>query len=229
MDPTKPPPGEPFAEDPAEEPAVRGFLHRPRNGNGEGLVLTHGAGGHCGSSLLVSLAESFSGAGIAVLRCDLPFRQKRRQGPPHPSGAEKDRAGLHAAVAALRRIVRGRVFLGGQSYGGRQATMLAAEDAGATDGLVLLSYPLHPPGAPDKKRTEHLPQIKVPALFLHGTRDPFGTPEEMAGALKLMAARNKLVLIQGGGHGLLTGRGAAKAAAVAETILQEFRSFFKAS
>lgn len=226
MAPKQPQRGELFAEDPVDEPAVRGFLHKAVSGNGDGLVLTHGAGGNCGSSLLVSVGERFAAAGVTVLRCDLPFRQKRPKGPPHPSGGAKDRAGLRAAVAALRRIVPGRVFLGGQSYGGRQATMLLAEDREAADGLVLISYPLHPPGAPEKLRTEHFPRLQVPALFLHGTRDPFGTPEEMTAALELIPAQPRLCLIEGGGHGLSVGRGAAKAAEVVETILGEFQSLF---
>src|SRR5947199_8197072 len=106
---------------------VRGFLHRPNAAAERGLVLTHGAGGNCRTPLLVAAAEAFSAAAFVVLRCDLPFRQHRPSGPPSPAGAATERAGLRAAVAALRRIVSGRLFLGGHSYGGRQATLLAAE------------------------------------------------------------------------------------------------------
>src|SRR5204863_3394928 len=106
---------------------VRGFLHRPNAAAERGLVLTHGAGGNCRAPLLVAAAEAFSAAGLAVLRCDLPFRQRRLSGPPSPAGAASDRAGLKEAVAALRAVVPGKIFLGGQSYGGRQATLLAAE------------------------------------------------------------------------------------------------------
>jgi predicted alpha/beta-hydrolase family hydrolase len=217
--------GEAFAQDPPEGPAVRGFLHRPQKSNGDGWVVTHGAGGNCGSGLLVSLAASFAEAGVCVLRCDLPFRQARPQGPPWPAGAAKDREGLRTAVTALRRVVRGRVFLGGQSYGGRQATMLSAEDRGVADGLVLLSYPLHPPQAPAKKRTEHFPQLHVPALFIHGTDDPFGTPGEMEETLKLIPAATKLVFVEGGGHGLASAKG-SRAGEVVARILAEFQSFF---
>src|SRR3954469_9097512 len=128
-------------------PAVRGFLHRPAEPFRDGLVLTHGAGGNCNAPLLVALAEKFADSGWAVLRCDLPFRQLRPTGPPRGNGSE-DRDGLRRAVEALRKLVAGRVFLGGQSYGGRQATMLAAAEPGLADGLLLLSYPLHPPGKP---------------------------------------------------------------------------------
>ena len=108
-------------------PPVRGFLHRPTSPSGDGLVLTHGAGGNAKMALLVALAEAFAGAGFTVLRCDMPFRQARPFGPPRPGDAARDRAGLANAVAAMRELVPGRVFLGGQSYGGRQASMLLAE------------------------------------------------------------------------------------------------------
>ena len=219
--------GEPFSMDPPEGPAVRGFLHRPQHGNGDGWVVTHGAGGNSGSSLLVCLAALFAEAGVCVLRCDLPFRQERRQGPPWPAGAAKDRQGLRAAITALRQQVPGRMFLGGQSYGGRQATMLAAVDHGVADGLVLLSYPLHPPQAPDKKRTDHFPQLRLPALFIHGTKDPFGTPEEMEAAVKLIPAATRLVLVEGGAHGLVSGKvSRAGLEKVASRVLGEFESFF---
>src|SRR6476469_1596420 len=103
--------------DTAGTPAVRGFLHRPAKPSGDGLVLTHGAGGNCNAPLLVALAEKFAEQGWMVLRCDLPFRQTRPTGPPRGNGSE-DRDGLRRAVQVLRELVpeRGRVFLGGQSY-----------------------------------------------------------------------------------------------------------------
>ena len=110
------------------DPFVRGLLHQPANPNGKGLVLTHGAGSNCQAPLLVALAESFTGAGFLVLRCDLPFRQDRPYGPPGPHDAKRDRAGLKNATMAIRNLAAGPVFLGGHSYGGRQASMLCAEE-----------------------------------------------------------------------------------------------------
>src|ERR1700691_4268613 len=112
-----------FSDD-SPNPAIRGFLHSPANPNGDALILTHSAGSDCTSPLLVVLSETFAGHGYVVLRCDLPFRQQRRTGPPFPGHAERDRVGLHNAVEVLRKSVAGRIFLGGHSYGGRQATML---------------------------------------------------------------------------------------------------------
>src|SRR6202158_4715574 len=114
--------------DTSSDPPVRGFLHRPESPSGDSLILTHGAGGNAQMALLVALAEAFAGAGFAVLRCDLPFRQKRAYGPPRPGDAAKDREGLKNAVATMRKLAPGRVFIGGQSYGGRQASMLCAEE-----------------------------------------------------------------------------------------------------
>ncbi|HXP05153.1 MAG TPA: alpha/beta family hydrolase [Stellaceae bacterium] len=189
-----------------EEGGVRGFLHRPEKASGAGLVLTHGAGGGCRMPLLVAAAEAFREAGVTVLRCDLPFRQRRPTGPPSPSGAAADRAGLREAVAALRPTVAGPVFLGGQSYGGRQTTMLAADEPGVADALLLFSYPLHPPGKPDRLRTEHFPRITVPALFVSGTADPFGSPAELRAAVGLIPTPTRIITIDGAGHDLKRGR-----------------------
>src|SRR5262245_649195 len=163
-----------FHEAAGDGPAVRGTLHAPTGTAVAGLVLTHGAGSSSDSPLLVALADALATRGVAVLRCDLPFRQARRHGPPSPSGAARDRAGLRAAVAALARTGVPHVGLGGQSYGGRQASLLAAEDPAVAVALLLLSYPLHPPGRPAEARIAHFPKLRAPALFVHGTTDPFG-------------------------------------------------------
>src|SRR5271168_335173 len=189
-----------------EESGVRGFLHRPDGAAGPGLVLTHGAGGNCRMPLLVAAAEAFAVAGMTVLRCDLPFRQRRPNGPPSPSGAAADRTGLREAVTTMRRMVAGPVFLGGQSYGGRQATMLAADDPDVADALLLFSYPLHPPGKPERLRTEHFPRLGVPVLFVQGTVDPFGSVDELSAAIGLIPAATRLITIDGAGHDLKRGR-----------------------
>ena len=183
-------------------PAVRGFLHSSENPNGEALILTHGAGSDCTAPLLVALSEVFAGHGYVVLRCDLPFRQERRTGPPFPGNAERDRAGLRNAVAVLRKKVAGRIFLGGHSYGGRQSTILCASEPDLVSGLLVLSYPLHPPRKPDQLRVQHLPSLRTPNLFVHGTRDPFGSVEEMTKALQLIPAKTELMKVEGAGHDL---------------------------
>jgi uncharacterized protein len=190
-----------FSDD-SLNPAVRGFLHSPANPNGDALILTHGAGSDCTAPLLVALSGTFAGHGYVILRCDLPFRQERRTGPLFPGNAERDRAGLRNAVAVLRKNVAGRIFLGGHSYGGRQATMLCAAEPELVSGLLLLSYPLHPPRKPEQLRIQHLPNLRTPSLFVHGTRDPFGSVEEMAKALQLIPAKTELMKVEGAGHDL---------------------------
>jgi len=191
----------PFHEPAGEGPAVRGMLHAPADAF-DGLVLTHGAGSSSQSPLLVALAEALAGQGLAVLRCDLPFRQARAQGPPSPGGAARDREGLRAAARALARVAPQRVSLGGHSYGGRQASLLAAEDPAAATGLLLLAYPLHPPNRPGDLRVAHYPQLSTPALFVHGTADPFGSVTELREALGRIPARTALHLEPGVGHDL---------------------------
>ncbi len=185
---------------------VRGFLHESDRRSGPGLVLTHSAGSNCEAPLLVEAANAFNAAGLAVLRCDLPFRQERRTGPPGPGSAARDRGGLRQAVAAMREIVSGPVHLGGHSYGGRQASMLAAEEPGLVDALLLLSYPLHPPKKPEQLRTQHLPRLSTRAVFVHGTVDGFGTIAELEAALALIPAATHLIRIDGAGHDLKRGR-----------------------
>jgi predicted alpha/beta-hydrolase family hydrolase len=184
------------------DPTVRGFLHFPENPNGDALILTHGAGSDCTAPLLVALSETFAGHGYVVLRCDLPFRQERRTGPPFPGSAERDRTGLRNVVAVLRKSVAGRIFLGGHSYGGRQATILCADEPDLVSGLLLLSYPLHPPRKPEQLRIQHLPNLRTPSLFVHGTRDPFGSVEEITKALQLIPAKTELMKVEGTGHDL---------------------------
>jgi uncharacterized protein len=191
---------EPFAAE-----GVKGVLHRADGAPERGLVLTHGAGGNSGAPLLVAVATAFCSAGFHVLRCDLPFRQRRPKGPPSPSSAAADREGLRLAVAAMRALGPKRIDLGGQSYGGRQATMLAAETPGLVEALLLFSYPLHPPGKPGRLRTEHFPRLHLPCIFVQGSADPFGSIAELRDALALIPAATKLITIDGAGHDLKRG------------------------
>jgi uncharacterized protein len=209
------------------EPFVRGFFHQPANPNGKGVVLTHGAGANCQAPLLVAMAGAFADAGFAVLRCDLPYRQDRPFGPPGPGDAKRDRAGLRNAAAALKKNGNAReVFLGGHSYGGRQASMLCAEEPDLAKGLLLMSYPLHPPRKPEQLRTQHFTDLKTPALFVQGTRDAFGSIAEIEQALKLIPAQTKLQTVEGAGHDL--GFKSAKRGDLTARVLQEFQSFFAA-
>jgi predicted alpha/beta-hydrolase family hydrolase len=205
-----------WSQDPDDAPAVRGVLHEPKKSSGVAIVLTHGAGSNRNAPLLVNLADAFAARGVTALRCDLPYRQARPSGPPSPAGAARDRVGLAAAASSLSGFAD-RVFLSGSSYGGRQATMLAAESPDVAAALLLLSYPLHPPGKAAQLRTEHFPAIQAPCLFVHGSKDTFGTLEEMGAALRLIPARHELLPIEGGTHGLSK---KADAGAIADAFLK---------
>jgi uncharacterized protein len=235
---------QPFLDDSAK-PHVQGFLHIPEAPNGHGFVLTHGAGGNAQAPLLIALAETFCAAGFAVLRCDLPFRQVRSWGPPGPGDAAHDREGLKNALAALKKVLDNRIekfpflatsatngapyiFLGGHSYGGRQSSMLCAEEPEIAAGLLLLSYPLHPPRKPDQQRTQHLPNLQTSALFVHGTRDPFGSIEELQQAVKMIPGKTKVMVVEGAGHDLGF-KGKARREGLPQELLKEFLAFFDLS
>jgi uncharacterized protein len=206
------------------DPHIRGFLHTPETLNSDALILTHGAGSNAQAALLVALAEAFAEAGYTVLRCDLPYRQSRSYGPPGPGDAARDRQGLKNAIAAMKKQISGRIFLGGHSYGGRQSSMLCAEEPEFVAGLLLLSYPLHPPRKPTQLRTQHLPSLHTPTLFIQGTRDPFASIGELEQALKMIPAKTKLLPIEGAGHDLGF-KGKGKQQELPGNVLSEFENF----
>jgi uncharacterized protein len=215
-----------FIRDESAAPSIEGFLHRPASPTVGSIVLTHGAGGNCQSKLLVSMATAFADAGFLVLRCNLPFRQERPTGPPSPGSASRDREGLGRAVALLKRISGGPIYMGGHSYGGRQASMLAAEHPDLVAALLLFSYPLHPPRRPTQLRTAHLPQLRTPAMFVHGSRDPFGSLEEMQSALGLIPAPTLLIPVDRAGHELM---GKSSAGELPSTVVKTFVDFVSAT
>jgi len=210
-----------FRDDSPNDVPVRGFLHGPIASGKDCLILTHGAGSNCNSPLLLTLSDAFCASGWTVLRCDLAFRQLRPHGPPRGT-AERDQQGLRAAVASMRRLASGRIFLGGHSYGGRQASMLAADEPRLIDRLLLLSYPLHPPQRPAELRTGHFPRLQPPALFVHGTRDGFGSMDEMTAALQLIPGRTELLPVTGAGHELLSKQNRDQ---LPKILVEAFRSF----
>ena len=212
-----------FADETPGQVPVRGMLHRAADSSGDFLVLTHGASGNANTALLLALAHEFASVGVSVLRCDLPYRQRRPHGPPSPATAKEDQEGLGRAVALMKHQFTGRAFLGGSSYGGRQATILVSLHTRLVDGLLLLSYPLHPPGKPSLLRTAHFSQLQTPSLFVSGTKDAFGSIAELETAITLIPARTALVEIDGASHGL-SNPGNAKS--VPGIVRQRFLDFF---
>ena len=213
----------PFA-DHSGDPAIHGWLHVPARPTEKAVVLTHGAGADCQSKLLVEMSNALAEAGFTVLRFDLPFRRERPHGPPSPGSAARDRDGLRRAVSIMREQKNSQIFFGGHSYGGRQATMLASEEPKLADGLLLLSYPLHPPRKPNQLRTGHFPKLTTPAFFVHGTRDPFGTTDEMNSALALIPGAHAMLEVDGAGHDLLAKKTASE---LPSRVVSEFGMFLK--
>ncbi|GED98443.1 alpha/beta hydrolase family protein [Gordonia crocea] len=176
-------------------PDVAADLHEPDDDPWAAIVLAHGAGGNRGAAILRAYADEFCARGMLVARIDLPYRQRRPKGPPGRADAQRDRDGIAAAAAAVAALTDAPLILGGHSYGGRQASMLVAEQPGLAAGLFLSSYPLHPPGKPDRMRTEHLPDITVPTVVVHGRSDPFASSEELAAAVELIPAPTMVVTV----------------------------------
>ncbi|MGB6038716.1 MAG: alpha/beta fold hydrolase [Gordonia sp. (in: high G+C Gram-positive bacteria)] len=166
------------------------------------VILAHGAGSNRDAVILRTMSDVLLARGVAVARIDLPYRQDRPKGPPSPSKAARDRDGIRAAINALAPLVDGPLIIGGHSYGGRQASMVVAEGTDGVDGLLLTSYPLHPPGKPERARTEHLPDITIPTLIVHGRSDAFGTSAEFTDAVELFGGPVRLLEIDRADHSL---------------------------
>jgi uncharacterized protein len=179
--------------------AIAGVAHAPANSPAGVVVLTHGAGGSRDSPMLIRICEEWARRGWLAVRYNLPYRRRRPKGPPSGS-ATTDQAAVVEAVELARTLTDGPVIAGGHSYGGRMTSMVAASTT--LDVLTLFSYPLHPPGKPERARTEHLPLITVPTVFTHGTADPFATIDELRAAAALVGGPTEIVEITGARHDL---------------------------
>ena len=166
-----------------------------------GLLLTPGASATRTQPSLVAIDEAVSALGVAVERMNFPYTDAGRRAPDRPPVLlDAVRAGA-AALAKRAKAKPEQLFLGGRSMGGRICSMAVA-DGLAAKGLVLVSYPLHPPGKPDKLRTDHFPGLDLPCLFVSGTKDTFATPAELEAATKAIPGDVTHVWIDGGDHGL---------------------------
>ena len=180
---------------------IAGVAHEPAGTPAGVVVLTHGAGGSRESPLLIRICDEWAQRGWLAVRYNLPYRRRRPKGQPSGSGTA-DRDGILEAIGVARGLADGPVIAGGHSYGGRQTSMVVAETPGLVGVLTLFSYPLHPPGKPDRLRTEHFGAITAPTVFTQGTADPFGTLEELRQAAGLIAAPTEIVEITGARHDL---------------------------
>ena len=184
--------------------AIAGVAHEPAGAPVGVVVLTHGAGGSRESALLKKICDEWARRGWLAVRYNLPYRRRRPKGPPSGS-ATKDQAGVVEAIQLAHTLADGPVIAGGHSYGGRMTSMVIADSNNPVadiDVLTLFSYPLHPPGKPERARTEHLPLISVPTVFTHGTADPFGSIDELRPAAALIPAPTEIVEVTGARHDL---------------------------
>lgn len=162
------------------------------------VALAHGAGAGMESVFLAGFSEALAAEGVAVLRFQFPYREAGRRMPgPAPHAVLTWTAALASVVARVPGVP---VFAAGKSYGGRMASMAAAEGAIAPAGLVYLGYPLHPPGAPDTLRVVHLPDIAPPQLFVSGTADPFVQPISQLEDAVASCRDASILWIDAGGH-----------------------------
>lgn len=181
------------------------------------FVCAHGAGGHMNDRGMLALAAALRAAGLGVVRFNFLYRERRSA---RPDPMQRLQQCFTAVVDHARRHLRheaARLIIGGRSMGGRAASMMAA-DGFACDGLLLLAYPLHPAGAPDKLRDAHLPAIGVPVLCLSGTRDALCRRDLMETALRSVRARWTMHWLDGADHGfhVLKSSGRADADVLAE-------------
>ena len=197
---------------PAARPAPRRARRRV-----DALVLAPGASAGRDQPALVAMDDALSAAGIVVERIDFPYRLAGRRAPDRAPVLMASVVEAARRLAEARGVAAGRVALGGRSMGGRMCSMAVADGLPAA-ALVLVSYPLHPPGKPERRRVEHFGAITVPCLFVSGTRDAFGTPEELEEATRAITGPVTHVWTEGGDHGL-RGRDTQVAGVVAEWLL----------
>lgn len=207
-----------------EKGATTTALVYPGAGDGSGgraaLVLAHGAGAGQRSTFMVDFAAALSDLGLDVVTFNFLYTEQRRKIPDRAPALEACYRAVIAAVRARLESARQALFIGGKSMGGRIATQVAAAEASLpVAGLVLLGYPLHPPGKPTERRDKHLPSVSRPMLFVQGTRDAFGTPDELTPVLQALDPAATLYPVAQGDHSFkLSRRDPAAQAAIYNSI-----------
>jgi uncharacterized protein len=197
------------------------------------LVLGHGAGAGQRSTFMVDFARAISALGVDVITFNFPYTEQRRRIPDRAPVLETCYRAVIASVHAQLPAAKRALFIGGKSMGGRIATQVAAADSTLPiAGLVLLGYPLHPPGRPTERRDKHLTAVRRPMLFVQGARDAFGTPAELAPVLETIGPSASIHVVAGGDHSLKLARKnpAAQAAVyddVQRTMVEWMRTMTK--
>jgi predicted alpha/beta-hydrolase family hydrolase len=192
------------------------------DGPGAALILGHGAGAGQTSPFMVTFAEALSTLGLDIVTFNFLYIEQRRKVPDRRPALE---GCYHAVIEAARRelaTARERLFIGGKSMGGRIATHVAAADAVLPlAGLVLLGYPLHPPGRPDQRRDAHLIDVRRPMLIVQGSRDTFGTPAELEPVISQLSPPATLHVVQGGDHSFKVSKAGSGGPAAVHADIQQ--------
>jgi len=190
-------------------PASSDFAYQgPKRGADRAVLLAHGAGADMNAATLTTVADALAGARVPSLRFNFPYRAAGRRAPDRAPVLEAALRDAAEELARRAKVPAARLVVGGRSMGGRIASMVAADaapagassDAGAL-GVVLLGYPLHPPGRPAQLRVEHFARLRAPVLFVSGTRDAFGTPEELKRESKKLSGPVSFHWVESGDHG----------------------------
>ena len=179
---------------------------------GAALVLGHGAGAGQRSQFMVDTAHALAALGLDVVTFNFPYTEQKRRIPDRGPVLEACYRSVVDAIGRELASARRHLFIGGKSMGGRIATQIAAGGNLPISGLVLLGYPLHPPGRAEQRRDKHLPAIDHPMLVVQGSRDAFGTPAELEPVLAAMPRPATLHVVQGGDHSFKVSRAASQAA-----------------
>lgn len=167
--------------------------------SGDGLILAHGAGNDMTHPFVSFVHRRLAEAGLLTVKFNFPYKELGRKAPDRPEVLQQTWRAVIDAVRAEPALAPGRLFLGGKSMGGRAASLLAAGEK-VCDGLVFLGYPLHPAGQPQRLRTEHWPDIRCPALFVEGTRDPLCDLDALHAELVKFGAPTRFHEIPGADH-----------------------------
>jgi predicted alpha/beta-hydrolase family hydrolase len=165
------------------------------------VLLAPGAGADRNQSALMAVDAALTAEGFTVARMDFPYRKAGRRAPDRPPVLIRAVLEEAQALATAAACAPEAIAMGGRSMGGRVCS-LAVGDGLPAAALILISYPLHPPGRPERPRTEHFPRLTLPCLFVSGTRDTFGTPEELTAATATIPGPVTHHWIEGKGHGL---------------------------
>ena len=203
------------------------YLAAKRERAGVTVILGHGAGASQLSGFMRMAASGLAERGLDIVTFNFLYMEQGRKVPDPKARLESCYRAVIDAVLNHRSLKKNRLVIGGKSMGGRIASQVAAADGKDIAGLVSLGYPLHPPGRPEKLRAEHLQDIQAPMLFVQGSRDAFGTPDEIRDATKKMKLRATFHVVESGDHSFKVPKSAAPQQEVYEKVIDEISEWVR--